>query len=89
MIVQFNVSDGSFVKTIARFSRHKANLTDADRLDYTANFPRCPTELVGLGEARVQLLYEVLGIDEKHEVPQYSTGSLVDGLWQVDVLAES
>lgn len=89
-IIQFDVSSGNFIQSLQRYSRYRANLSAVERLDYSANFPECPDELIGKGEAPLVLVEPTLGAGQKRgQVPDISTGSLVSGEWRVSVPAVS
>lgn len=87
-IIQFEISSGNFIQSIARYSRHKAALSAADRLDYSANYPNCPASLAGKGEAPLAVIYETPDAGEKRgTLGDLSGGTLTDGNWVVTIAA--
>ena len=87
-IAQFNVFDNSFVQVLPGYSRPRANLTPAQRLDYTFHFPNCPADLQGKGEAPIVYNHATLGVDQTHgPLPAYNFGSLSGNEWVIAVPA--
>jgi hypothetical protein len=63
-IIRYAADTGAFERSKAAFARPKASLTDSQRLNYGANMPNCPDDLVNVGEARETIVVPSLGADE-------------------------